>query len=64
MINMANEANLTELKSQLSLTSHNLDDSIERNFHKKTSRPGKTLDDFEVVRGLGKGAFGRVFLIK
>ena len=24
----------------------------------------KTINDFEVVRGLGKGAFGLVFLIK
>lgn len=28
----------------------------------KTSR--KTINDFEVVRGLGKGAFGKVYLIK
>jgi len=26
--------------------------------------PKKTISDFEVVRGLGKGAFGRVYMIK
>jgi hypothetical protein len=31
---------------------------------KVNKTPKKTINDFEVVRGLGKGAFGRVYLIR
>ena len=60
------EANLSDIKSHLSLTTHNMDESGSYIFaKKKTNRGGKkTLNDFEIVRGLGKGAFGRVFMIK
>jgi hypothetical protein len=31
---------------------------------KVNKTPRKTINDFEVVRGLGKGAFGKVYLIR
>jgi hypothetical protein len=30
----------------------------------KPQRPAKAITDFKVVRGLGKGAFGQVFMVK
>ena len=49
----------------LSLTTHNQDQEAELIAVQKSSKfIKKSLNDFEVVRGLGKGAFGRVYLIK
>ena len=59
------EENILNLKAHLSLSSHNFEDSPKFFEKQRTSKIyKKSLDDFEVVRGLGKGAFGKVFMIK
>lgn len=49
----------------MSLTSHDVESEYNKtpkNVQSKYSK--KTIDDFEVVRGLGKGGFGRVYMIR
>lgn len=54
-----------ELREHLSLATQNQDEETESTPIKKPHKAGKkTIKDFEVVRGLGKGAFGRVYMIK
>ena len=61
---MSTEQHLFRYRSQLSLSSQ-FEESPTDFVGKRNSRVSKTsLDDFELVRGLGKGAFGKVFMIK
>lgn len=49
----------------VSITTQNENDSFMRESVKKNPRGmKKTIKDFEFVRGLGKGAFGKVYLIR
>jgi hypothetical protein len=49
----------------VSITTQNGNDSYLRESVKKNTRGvKKTIKDFEFVRGLGKGAFGKVYLIR
>lgn len=62
---MNKSANLSENKRRLSLATQNQEEEADLLSIKKTSKTTKkTIKDFQVVRGLGKGAFGRVYMIK
>lgn len=61
---------INEIKEFLTLTSQNTESFFDVSYSniKETAQDQKSLQksiqDFEVVRGLGKGAFGQVFLVK
>lgn len=58
------EAHLGRL-SEVSLTSHDSEVLVQSTKKLKVNKtPKKNIGDFEVIRGLGKGAFGKVYLIK
>lgn len=61
---------INEIKEFLTLTSQNtlsffdISQSNLKECSQEQSSNQKSIQDFEVVRGLGKGAFGQVFLVK
>lgn len=52
------KTNLTDIKSMLSLNGTQDEQS------KLPNNSKRSINDFEVVRGLGRGAFGKVYLVR
>lgn len=61
---------INEIKEFLTLTSQNAESFYDisqpqgRDNNPDLGSKSKSISDFTVVRGLGKGAFGQVFLVK